>query len=758
MADAKEKQKQKEINKRKDEYKQAGKAYKKMLKPLKSSKFPAEFIEKSKAQFLQEYKEVVEDYLQDEDMKNEAISEEFTSLVDYYKGSSQSAAGKESTGTQEGVGGISGLIRKGIKDAGEDVLGEGNEELESNASISGGQMKGLKDISRWMLRNMDKTGIIGDSKAQFVQNYILRQPARLKLCAYYLVETDARKLSGEKLREAVVESQSSRYVPNLERFKSKMLATKFKFWKRFDGSQFYWEKLSESMRYAVAHAPDILKIGDLGSPEVTASDGAGGDQDSEGKKDSEKKQTDGTGSGAGSPASSEGGGAKIAYARFKLLENMILDQLKKKETLKKQNKWTQDDQNKLDLLVKDYAQSGKTISEAVRDGLIGDIEAEEVEGYEAEDGKISKGQDIADVIGGTVIGTSGDIVSADKLLKIVKDEKHTTRMEASGNWLGTISGVVSFGILIADVVRMAKKDSYVSGTTKVEEASSVIESVIDLASDGLDLYKGFMNIEDKSKFATQSSGIAGMVTGSVAVVAGAVQMTTAGIQKSHLTNATESIQKNTELSDKDKERAANAAKLQKRLLDDKQVTAGLNMAVGALNVAAGALMFTGVGATVAAVLSGVATGLSLISSVYSFFKSKSNTKKTIDEYIHMDDIYPIVQKDIESKITKEQKEKGVTPPKESKIKDYIRMEAAAQMGCIGIDDFINYITRQYAVLIHDKALLQADGKTPVAIGSDGKPVLSQTNKDFAEMLKGYGLKADYKKGKPTVNTIQKRMK
>ena len=730
-----------QIKKQKGEYEKVGKAYKKMLKPLKNSAFPAEFIEKSKVQFLQEYKEVVEDYLQDEDMKNEAISEEFASLVDYYK-VSQSTEEQESTG---GIGGISGLVRKGIKDAGENVLGDGNEELESNASISGEQMKGLKDISRWMLRNMNKTGIAGSSKSQFVQNYILNQPARLKLCAYYLVETDARKLSGESLREAIVESQSSSYVPNLERFKDKMVASKFKFWKRFDGSQFYWEKLSESMQYAVSHAGDILKIGDLGSTEVTASDGTDSEQDSE------KKQS-------GSNTSGNGSEGKFAYARFKLIENMILRELKRKEKLKEENKWTKDDQNQLDLLVNDYVKSGKVISEAVRDGLIGDIDFDKREGYAVEKGKISGAQSITGTIGGSVIGTVGDIVAADELLDIVKAEKHTTRMKASGNWLGTISGIVSFGVLITDIVRMAKKDSYVSGTTKVEEASSVIESVIKLASDGLELYKGFKDIEDTAKFAIQSASVAGMVAGSVAVVAGGVSMATAKIKKSHLTNADESIQKNTELTDKDKERAANAAKMQKRLLDNKQVTAGMNMAIGALNIAAGALTFTGVGVGLAAVLSGVATGISVISSIYSLLKSKSNNNKIIDEYIHMDAIYPVVKADMESKLTEEQKEKGVTLPKEDKIKEFIRMEAVVQMGFVNTNDFLNYITRQYAVLIHDKALLQDDGKTPVEIGNDGNPILSQTNKDFAELLKGYGLNADYRKGRPTVNTIQKRMR
>ena len=298
----------------KDKCKAAGKAYKKMLGPVAQDKVPEEYRYNAKRQFILEYKDVVEEYLADQELSKESIHEDFGEVVTLYKqlfygkkepkNPSSPEEQKKNKATEKKLAertlarrGTSEIIYSTMKENGMAVSEDSEvEDIQADSQLTGAQKTGLKDISQWMLRNMDKTGIMGDSKAPFVRGCVLRQPARVKLCAYYLVETDARKLSGEALQKAVVESQRPSYVPNLARFKDKMIASKFKFWKRFTGDQFYWQKLSESMRFAMQAKPILMKFGELGASEVTEADGAS-------KQDAATdQQTNSTGSGAGTPA------------------------------------------------------------------------------------------------------------------------------------------------------------------------------------------------------------------------------------------------------------------------------------------------------------------------------------------------------------------------------------------------------------------------------------------------------------------------
>lgn len=733
---------QQTIKQKKAQCKKAGAAYAKMMKPFEKGKFPTEFAESSEKKFLLEYKDVIEDYLQDEDLKKEAVSSDFQSLVEAY----QNHGGAEMSDNQKmEFGGVSNLVRDKMEQNGDEQ--QEAESGEGSSEVSGAQKEGLKDISKWLLRNMNKTGMFGDSRMQFVQNYVLRQPARVKLCAYYLVETDARKLSGDNLYEAVKASQQPSYVPNLERFKSKMIATKFKVWKRINADQFYWEKLSQSMRCAVEQSHAIFRFGNAGDSEVNESDAKDTEQAS-----SPKTENKTSGSGAGTPKNENSKFVNDLYQEFQQLEKEILVQMKEKETLNAQGKWGEDKNKALEEKIDNYAALAMEITKRFKAG-------EESAGeYATEDGKLDEPSEWIERIGETAPGKVGDALGS--VAEKLGDEKAPQLSQDIGRWTGlvgngfsSISGIVSFGLLIKDIVQMARKNAYVSSSTKMEEAADVIQNLIEKASDALDLYKGFKEIDDKSTFATQSAGIAGMVTGSVSVAVGATKMVTAGVQRSHLTNASNAIGENKDLSENDRKKAQQAAELRKKILQKKQMSAGFDMAVGGLNVAAGALTFTGVGTVAVPFLEAAATGVSLISSLSDFIASKLIVKKAIDVYIDMDNIFKAVQE----YLLNQQKKTGGKMPSDGKIKEYIRLEAAAQMGCSSINEFYNYVTRQYAILIHDKAMLDKNGN-PIKVGKDGKPIdLSQTNKDFAELLKGFGLKANYKKQKPTINTIQKRM-
>ena len=751
----------------------AGKAYKKMLDPVKEDKVPEEYRYNAKRQFILEYKDVVEDYLADPELSKESINEGFADTVTLYKqifygkkepknlGSPEAqeknkAAEKKLAERTLARRGTSELIYDTMKENGLAVTEDSDvEDIQAESHITGAQKTGLKDISQWMLRNMDKTGIAGDSKGPFVRGCVLRQPARVKLCAYYLVETDARKLSGEALQKAVAESQKPSYVPNLTRFKDKMIASKFKFWKRFTGDQFYWHKLSESMRYAIQAKPVLMRFGELGPLVVTEADATPA-QDG-----ALEQQNDSMGSGAGTPAKKEKKLNSSYEIMLKCRDDIVM-LLDKKEKSASGGEWTSKDARKLE-----RAQEGflKHSIETVKQ-----IEAGEVESFEAEDGKISE---VNEKIGlaGTAVGVTASGLSNKKVGKAIDwvadlfdSARISSYMETGGNWISSGTSVLSFASIIVDIVRWAKKDGYSSHTTKIEEAASFFSQLTEVANQGLETYMGIKGIEETSALGLQMTGWGNLVTGGVAMAVGATTIATKGRQRTHLTDSQNAINANKDIGQDDKRKTNDLIELQRRNLKLKQNQGGAAMVSGALNVIAGVVALTGLGAPLAAVFSAAASVISLFSSVWAFFKKKSNKLAAIDAYIQMDRIFPGVSAKIKETCKTQNKTgkdagKSVEIPSDDDIKQYIRLEAAANLCCYSTDDLYNYLTREYAELIYSKVFYKDDGKTPITY-KDGKPELSETNKQYADLLKGFGLKAKYDKDKPrpTVLAIQKRMR
>ena len=776
MADKKniteeEKNEQAKRRELKNKCKAAGKAYKKMLDPIALDKVPEDYRYNAKRQFILEYKDVVEEYLADQELSKESIHESFGDVVTLYKQMFYGKKEPKNLGSPEvqeankaterklaertlARRGTSELIYSTMKENGMSVMEDASvDEIQADSQLTGAQKTGLKDISQWMLRNMDKTGIMGDSKAPFVRGCVLKQPARVKLCAYYLIEKDAGKLSGEALQKAVTESQSPGYVPNLVRFKDKMIENKFKFWKRFTGGQFRWQKLSESMRFAIQARPALMKFGELGPTLATEEDAQ--------KTPSDAEKTGGTGSGAGTPPRKKRP-FNLYYEMMLVNRDELIRLLDKKEKSATGGEWTRKDAGDLARAQKGFLKYGIETVQQIQNG--------EVESYEPDEGKLTKATDgmgkIEKGIGGIASGMSNEKVgkAVDWIADLVHSPRISNLLETRGEWIGASTGVITFASMIIDIVRWAKKDGYSSHTTKVDEAASFFNQITEIAKQGLEGYMGIADIAEKSAQGLQMTGIANVVAGGVSMITGGTQIATGGIQRSHLTNAQNAIASNADVNYDDKRKTDNMIALQRRNLKLKQNQGGAAMVSGALNVIAGALALSGVGVGLAAVFTTAATVISMASSIFAFFKKKSNKNAAIDEYIQMDRIYPGVSAKIKEackvqNLAGKNAGKSAEMPKDEDIKKYIRLEAAANLCCYGIDDLYNYLTREYAELLYSKVFCKDDGVTPIEY-RDGKPELSKTNKQYAELLKGFGLKAKYdeKKPRPTVLTIQKRMR
>lgn len=127
-------------------------------------------------------------------------------------------------------------------------------------TLSAEQKNGIAEFEKWLYRNCDKTGFKilsgGRSKRDFANEFV-KLPARVKLNALYLLQTDKRKEA--ETDEDLKNSQKS-FIPNLSKLKDKMIRNKGKIWTRFDGSHLMWEKLQQSISMSLDKVNELEKL------------------------------------------------------------------------------------------------------------------------------------------------------------------------------------------------------------------------------------------------------------------------------------------------------------------------------------------------------------------------------------------------------------------------------------------------------------------------------------------------------------------
>ncbi len=142
------------------------------------------------------------------------------------------------------------------------------EKLEASVidkGLSAEQLAGIEEIDQWLIRNYNNGGILGavfgvkNPHFSFM-NKLFSMSKRERLHMYYLVQTNKRKAPSAF---DVGVSQNGEFVPNLEEFKNRMLATKWKFWKRLSGGYTYMHKLEESYDITREYSSQIKSVVEL---------------------------------------------------------------------------------------------------------------------------------------------------------------------------------------------------------------------------------------------------------------------------------------------------------------------------------------------------------------------------------------------------------------------------------------------------------------------------------------------------------------
>ncbi len=136
---------------------------------------------------------------------------------------------------------------------------------DKNEGLSDDQVAGIDAIDKWLIRNFNNGGLGGgvvgslkNTHGDFV-SAILSKSKRERLHMYYLVESNHRK------NPSMLDVGASQelYVPDLEAFKGRMLANKWKIYARFTGGYTYMQKLSEAFQATEEYRDEIIAAGNL---------------------------------------------------------------------------------------------------------------------------------------------------------------------------------------------------------------------------------------------------------------------------------------------------------------------------------------------------------------------------------------------------------------------------------------------------------------------------------------------------------------
>ena len=130
-------------------------------------------------------------------------------------------------------------------------------EKEVDAALTPLQLKALDEVDQWFVRNFNNAGLVGSlidvrNHHGEIVSELLSKTKRERLFIYYLIENRHRK---EPNIFDVYGSQG--YIPNLNRFKEQMLATKFKPMSHIMGDYTYMFKLTEAMQINRDYKPLI---------------------------------------------------------------------------------------------------------------------------------------------------------------------------------------------------------------------------------------------------------------------------------------------------------------------------------------------------------------------------------------------------------------------------------------------------------------------------------------------------------------------
>ncbi len=619
------------------------------------------------------------------------------------------------------------------------------EEVDSELSKE--QLKAVDEIDQWFLRNYNNAGLAG--RLIDVRNHhgeivseLLKKTKRERLFIYYLIETKQRK------RPEIFDVYASQgYIPDLEKFRNQMLATRFKIISYALGGYVYMHKLTESLQINRDYKELIKDCA---------------------KADFKQKRL----KGEELEALKE---KKAEYRLYMLGQTAQSTKAYRDKALEVKNKGkqkTEQDKKDVERLKKQFASD---IKELIRADNEMD-RAVRIEGIDKRGQKRPESFqnvkdtnliDLQDNTGAYAGGGSGVAKLVPESWHLIDSDALKVDMYADAFASSTIAGLGSVLGICYGIISLTENKDTITGSEKAYYIADILQSAAKYMETVMTGYE------------TGRQYAAGVTTVSTSVATKALGMTAAGIDTAknvYTAVAGRLDQKNSEkasellkdklhqkylkqmqieyetdeekkqreasetLEEKEKREAEfRKARYEKNMLKVSEDISGRKKKYGALKSAASSITMAGMAVPVVGTMVSVSgTVLGFVMSILSSVDLSGIREKMFDNYFQFDSFLDDVKN--------EMRDKGRSVYDEKEFKVRMRRVLAATAGFADMPSACDQISRKYA--------------DQIIKGLFGKPeerVEGVEREAYIELIKSFGLPYDEKKKIPRASLLARRM-
>ncbi len=517
--------------------------------------------------------------------------------------------------------------------------------------ISGSQKEGIRQVLAWMYRNCSK---YSDSKEPFVYKLTQAEPEKL-LLMFYLIENNKEASPSA----ADIANVTLDYVPDLKTFKSRVVASKAKFWKRIGSdssdSVIDWSKLGNVARFVLNSeiADDYCKLTRKkteAAEKLSKPENSGDDKQREILLES---------------ISAQGNLLINLYRSAGLSPDMPLGLVEDKKLRQKiitaLGDFQAASEKLLDILKRTGPGEGEDLKAATHYNR--DRDFEELPEEDEDSGEFVENVETA----GNVLGTVAEYDNIVSLFgETLEDISDTTFYGAATGGLASVVSILGLVSSLGNAAILAKGASALSAADHTAQALSVagdvIGSVADLTQGVADVVGNFVNlgsagdvagvVEDtvvrtaSEAFSTVSGSIQ-FCTGCVTILAGGLQTGSAAIQYARAKSSEHDVERS-EKKLKELERKGELTEHQKILSDflkheknvisDQKASAAINAVSGTLKMIGGALTVSGILGPLGAAIGLVSAALDIGLGIFYMRKRKNDTMlSAVDQALNVED-------------------------------------------------------------------------------------------------------------------------
>ena len=628
-------------------------------------------------------------------------------------------------------------------------------DREYDRQLTAEQLRGIDSIDRWFLRNWNNGGLAGKGLSCLrigcsdILNELFKRSKRERLHIYYLIETRARK-NANILQ--VGESQSV-YVPNLDRFKSQMLATRVSFIKHMTGSYVYMHKLTEAMNISDRYHDVIINTAKL-------------------QAQTEKKPEE----------------EKDIPAPVKVREEMLAVFCRNLTDYRNALKACKDAGQEKDGPLVEEAKRLAAVCELNLKGLIAaDRDVKEyckkenllTDSLKAEQNVVNLEYDeVPDVVKYGGYGTKAVSAAAGKLGKVINPDIvpwmiDGGQFESLKLWGGSIStGFAATGAMLTLMLNIHNLSKYGGSMDDGDRAISVIQIVQSLGKlatgiwSGAESASGYMthvlHLSTGAKTTvTATSSVAGAAVGGISAVVGLMKMGVNTHRDAKTNSAWEAIMqkrkaqveelakgKEKEQIDVEKsEQLRREARYQDSLLGLSDKVHDRGVVSGGFLVGAGLIAIGGVALTAAVsvgglvvLAAGVAVGV--VGGIVDAVLTGRSQRTAFDKFINLPEIAASVREELK-------KRRGFDVRDEKTFMKQLRRKVCASLGFADVKSACDQISKNTSGFIYDRIF--------------NDKLSDEEKKPYIDMVRSFGLRFDPGKKqdgsdrKPTLKALQKKL-